>query len=150
MRFAAVVTALLMWSPLTPLRPTEQAASLSGTWTLTSPAASGETENGGTFSRTAISGTLELEQTGNSVTGRWRGPKGDPWQLTGKVQDGKFELRSESRKMPVVVDDATTNVSMHWRFRGAADGDKLTGTMALSRDDAEPNRMFPFTAARKR
>lgn len=123
--------------------------SLTGKWAAAGAAAEGVTDGGGTWSRRAIAGTLDLTQSGADVTGSWSGPQGPAWQVTGRVQSGKFELRTETRHLPVVIDGAQTTVAMQWTFRGTADGDTLAGTMALHPTEDQPAFDQPLTAQRK-
>jgi hypothetical protein len=51
-----------------------QERTLSGTWLLKAEAARGQTENGGDWTRSAISGTLDVEQKGATLEGSWKGP----------------------------------------------------------------------------
>src|SRR5688500_19684192 len=78
----------------------EQSPALTGTWAVEGAAAESQTADGGTFSLTALSGTLTLEQKGEAVTGSWKGRLPEPWPLTGRVQGTTFELQSEVREMP--------------------------------------------------
>jgi hypothetical protein len=127
-----------------------QERTLSGTWSLKAEAVNGTTEGGRTWSRSAFSGTLNIEQKDTALKGTWKGPQGDPWQFTGRVQGDKFEFRTDARGVPVTRDGHQTTEAMRWTFHGTIAGEGLTGTMALHRSDEDAQRPQPFTAERRR
>jgi hypothetical protein len=144
---AVVFTFVLIASVSTPA----QDRNLSGAWALVAEAVKGESANGGTWSRSAISGTLQMEQSGATLTGTWTGPKGEAWPLAGRVESRRFEARTEARGTPVIIDGRQTTVPMRWTFRGSTDGNTMHGQMSLEREDAdERDQLQPFTATRKR
>lgn len=121
-----------------------QSPNISGNWAVDAPATSGPN-----FQLGAASGALTLEHKGDAVTGTWRGRMPDPWKLTGRVKGNTFELETEVRSIPATRNDEPTTVPRRWIFRGAADGDKMTGSMQLAGGEGEPPSQ-PFTAVRKR
>lgn len=148
MRNVIVMTMLCLSSSAVIGHATE-VQSVEGTWAVTGAATEGATESGGTWSRREVAGTLVLTQRGAEVTGTWSRSADQAWSLTGKFERGRFELRSEPRQVPVVIDGTQTTVAMRWTFRGESDADTLKGTMALH-PAAEPPAFFQsFTGRRK-
>ena len=129
--------------------PIGQEASVSGTWSLKAEAANGQTHDGGTWSRSAVTGVLVLEQNGTALKGTWTGPRGDSWPFSGRIQGTAFEFRTDPKDMSVTIDGRQTAEAMRWTFRGTASGDTLKGQMALHRDGREPEQLQPFTADRR-
>ena len=121
-----------------------QSANLSGTWAVEAPASSGQN-----FQLGAASGTLTLEQSGDVVTGTWKGRMPQPWKLTAHIKGNTFELETETREIPATQNDEPTTVPRRWIFRGTADGDTMTGTMLLAGGQGDPPSQ-KFSAARRR
>ena len=127
-----------------------QPRTLAGTWTLKAEAAQGQTPEGGSWSRDAITGTLAIELKDPALTGTWTGPKGDAWPFTGQVQLDRFEFTTSVREVPATIDGRQVMVRFRWRFRGENDHDTLRGTMVLDREGEESERLQPFTATRRK
>ena len=127
----------------------DQSPTVTGTWAVEAAAAESQTADGGTFSLTALSGTLTLEQKGDAVTGSWKGRLPEPWPLTGRVRGTTFELQTEMREMPASRNGEKITVRRSWIFRGGIEGDKLTGSMSLMGGEGDPPTQ-PFSAVRNR
>jgi len=127
----------------------DQSPSLTGTWAVEAAAAESQTAGGGTWSLTALSGTLTLEQKGDAVTGSWKGRLPESWPVAGRVQETTFELQTEVREMPASRNGEKITVRRSWIFRGGIEGDKLTGSMSLMGGEGDPPTQ-PFSAVRNR
>jgi hypothetical protein len=127
----------------------DQSPTLTGTWAVEAAAAESQTADGGTFSLTALSGTLTLEQKGEAVTGSWKGRLPEPWPLTGRVQETTFELQTEVREMPASRNGEKMTIRRSWIFRGSIEGDKVSGSMSLMGGEGDPPTQ-PFSAVRNR
>jgi hypothetical protein len=147
MKIRAAIVLTLATLPLSMLAAS-QAANVSGSWTVDATAAEGEA-NGNKWSLGALSGRLTLEQQGDAVTGSWQGRQPQPWTLTGRVTGTEFELQTESREIPAIRNGEQTTVPRHWIFRGAIDGDTLSGSMSLAGGDGDTPTQA-FSAARQR
>jgi hypothetical protein len=126
-----------------------QTADVSGPWAVQAEAASGVTPSGGTWSRSATSGTLEIVQDGSALKGTWTGPKGEPWSFTGRIEKDRFEVTTVTRDVPATIDGQQTTVPYRWVFRGTAANNRLTGTMAFGRAEKGDDAAQPFTAERR-
>lgn len=126
-----------------------QPRTLAGTWALKADAASGQTPDGGNWSRDTLTGTLVIELKDTAITGTWTGPKGDAWPFTGQLKVDRFELTTSVRELPVTIDGRQSTVRFRWRFRGENDHDTLRGTMVLDREGEQSERLQPFTATRR-
>lgn len=127
---------------------TEQSAA--GKWTVNVEAASGETDAGGNWSRSASTGTFDIEQAGAALTGHWAAAKGEPWPLTGHLKGEAFELTSSVRDVPVVIDGQKTTARFRWIFSGIIAGDSLRGSARFEREGDTSGTVQPFTATRPR
>ena len=143
--------AVLYLSLVTYLAPTTPAQdrTLTGTWLLSADAVSGETGDGGTWTRTAVKGTLDIEEHDGTLKGTWKGPAGAAWTLTGRIEGGKFEILTETRSLPVTRDGEQSTATVRWTFRGSAAGDTMKGTMALGRGDDGEEHLQPFSGKRR-
>jgi len=129
--------------------PVAAQGSVAGTWNLKADAAEGQTSSGGTWSRSAVTGTLVIEQQDTALKGTWTGAKGEDWPFTGRVQGDRFEFTTEAREVPVVVDGQQTRIAFRWTFRGDIAGSTLRGTMTFDRAGENSERHQPFTATRR-
>jgi len=130
--------------------PASQGKTLSGLWTLSAEAASGQNADGSSWSKAAFKGALDFEQDGASVKGTWKGPMAS-WPFTGKAEGETFEVRTEERPMSATTNGQPTTVMARWTFRGRVTGDKMSGTLTLaSVNDDDTARLQAFTAERRR
>src|SRR5262245_10405233 len=130
--------------------PSIQERTLAGSWLLTAEAASGENEDGSSWTKAAFKGTLDFEEHGTDLKGTWKGPMAS-WPLDGKADGDTFEVRSEARPMPATTDGRQTTVMARWTFRGRVGGDKISGSVTLTAvTDDDSARPQPFTAERRR
>lgn len=130
--------------------PHAQERAFSGSWSVRAEAVSGKTEDGGTWNRAAINGTLEIQQEGATLKGAWKGPSGKAWPFTGRARGDKFELTTEKKDMPATINGREMTAPVRWTFRGSVTGNKMSGTMALERVEQKRETLQPFTAERKR
>lgn len=143
---------ILLASAVLQLVPLEahRAASLSGKWSVVAEAAEVESPDGTEkYSMVAIAGTLQLDQKDRAVTGSWQGRMPAPWSLTGSVDGATFELKTDTRDMPITRNGEQQMVERQWIFKGTLDGDTLTGAMFLTGGQKEPPSQ-PFSATRVR
>jgi len=141
---------ILLASAVLQLVPLEahRAAGLSGKWSVVAEAAEVESPDGTEkYSMVAIAGTLQLDQKDSAVTGSWQGRMPAPWSLTGNVDGATFELKTETRDMPITRNGEQQMVPRQWIFKGTLDGDALSGAMFLS-GGATTTPSQPFTAKR--
>ena len=96
----------------------DSSATLAGQWKLSMSAPRGTTE-----------GTLTLQQDGNKLTGKYKGPRGES-PVTGNV-DGdsvSFNMEFKARRTVTIA------------FTGNLDGDKMSGTFAPQGGGGRHNR----------
>jgi hypothetical protein len=120
-----------------------------GKWTVNIEAASGETDAGGTWSRSALTGTFDIEQAGEALTGSWAAPRGEPWPFTGQFKGEAFELTTTVRDVPVVIDGQKTTARFRWIFSGTVAGESLRGSARFEREAERSGSVQPFTATRR-
>ena len=136
------VLSIALWAALTQ-------ASLAGKWTVNIEAASGATDAGGSWSRSALTGTFDIEQSGEALTGSWAAEKGDPWPFTGRVKGEAFELTTSVRDVPVVIDGQKTTARFRWIFSGTIAGESLSGSARFEREGETFRSLQPFSATRR-
>jgi hypothetical protein len=123
------------------------AADVDGTWQVTLDAIDRTNPDGSSVQMPRMEATMMLKRDGNSLTGTWQ--VRDTWTLSGKVaDDGTFELISESRSIPIVIDGQTTTGTAQWVIRGAPTADMLSGTAYLQ-VQKRPGFGRPWSATRK-
>ena len=125
-----------------------QSPSMTGTWALEAPAASGVNVGGGEWNLSAQSGTLTLQQSGATITGQWQARMPAPWAVAGELHGDRVELQTEFRDIPVIVDGEKTTRKLRWTFRGVLSGDSVKGQMSLDSESRRGNEQ-PFTAKRQ-
>ena len=130
--------------------PRAEAASLAGSWTVTTEGARGTTDEGSQWTLGAITGTLTLAQKGNDITGSWKGQMPAPWTLIGQLNDRDFVLRTEWREIPATRDGVQSTARARWIFRGTVSEDTAAGTMMLELENAGGDRSQRFKAKRAR
>ena len=123
---------------------------IAGKWAVTAKAVSAVTDSGGSWSRAALTGRLDIEQSGATLKGSWTSPKGEPWPFTGRLTDDAFELTTMARDVPVTRDGQQTTAKFRWVFRGTIAGDMLRGSLQFDRDGETSERLQPFTAQREK
>jgi len=141
---------ILLASAILQLVPLEahRAPSLSGKWSVVAEAAEVESADGTEkYSMVAIAGTLQLDQKDRAVTGSWQGRMPAAWSLTGSVDGATFELKTETRDIPITRNGEQQMVPRQWIFKGTLDGDTLRGAMVLTGGQQAPPSQ-PFTATR--
>lgn len=113
-------------------------ADVSGTWQVTME---GE--------KKPIEGTLVLRQNGADVTGRWKAI--DEWTLTGRADaTGRFAVESDSRPVPLTIDNKKGTITARWVFRGALKDGALSGTASIEFENSEPRiRKWSATKANR-
>lgn len=97
LRLASLFACLLTFRPHT---ASAQDRAFTGVWSLKADAVEGQTEDGGTWTRGAIKGALEIEQHDGTLTGAWKGPMGAAWPFKGTVHGDAFEILTEARSLP--------------------------------------------------
>ena len=125
-----------------------QQPSVSGTWTVKGEAASGQNDSGGTWNRSAVTGTLVIAEKGGALTGTWTPTKRPPLKFTGQLKGDAFELEAEPRDVAAEINGVASTLRMRWTFVGALKDGQLQGTMSLDKVDDPPAQPQPFTAQR--
>ena len=124
-----------------------QPPTLTGVWEVAAEAASGTTENGGTWSTVAVNGSLTLTQKGTGLSGSWKGRMPEPWSVIGKVTGDKYEAETEWRDVSVMRDGKQSMERARWIFRGTMSGDTTSGTLTFELENGL-TRAQPFSAKR--
>jgi hypothetical protein len=81
-----------------------QQPSVAGTWTVKGEAASGQNDSGGTWNRSAVTGTLVIAEKDGALTGTWTPTRRPPLTFTGQLKGDAF--------------DAPDAMDVCWRPRG--------------------------------
>ena len=125
-----------------------QPPSVAGTWNVKGEAASGQNDTGGTWNRSAVTGTLVIGHQDGVITGTWTPTKRMPLKFSGQLKGDAFEFEAEPRDVAAEVNGVATTLRMRWTFTGALKDGQLRGTMSLDNVGDRPAQPQPFIAER--
>jgi hypothetical protein len=115
-------------------------SSVAGKWDVSVEAARRNTEDGGSVSRSAQQFLLDLTVDGAKATAtltQRRGP-GSPWTMSGSWQQGRLELASAWRDIPITNNGKPSTARARYIIHVGLSAETLTGTCELAFEKGEP------------